>query len=155
MGWDYTVGLNDLPTEVNRALAGAGAKAASMTTPVEALLRARAEGRDNDLLEYWFVGTAHGGAHEGKEYIGLLLFDADTDAKSKLLPYAEELYFDLLNDRTFSKHSRFVQCWGYKALSAEMIPSYYNCPLEYLDKVPSSGEKEDAWRAEVRRRAGA
>jgi len=37
--------------------------------------------------------------------------------------------------------------WGYQQVEEAFHPSYYSCPLEYLDKVPSASNE---WRDKVR-----
>ena len=44
--------------------------------------------------------------------------------------------------------------WGYKGMSEDMGPCYYDCPLSYLDEAdePSSGLARE-WREKVRKLA--
>ncbi|CAK7008890.1 hypothetical protein [Saezia sanguinis] len=37
--------------------------------------------------------------------------------------------------------------WGYQQIEEAFHPSYYSCPLAYLDKVPTASDK---WRNKVR-----
>ena len=40
--------------------------------------------------------------------------------------------------------------WGYKDMDESAGPSYYNCPISYLDMVPDPGGYATEWRAKVR-----
>lgn len=44
--------------------------------------------------------------------------------------------------------SRRLHCWGFKAMSEQVGPFYYDCPLEFIDLVPVVNT---AWREKVRR----
>lgn len=44
--------------------------------------------------------------------------------------------------------------YGYKGMTEEMGPYYWDCPLEFLDLVPSgSPGTNERWRSDVRKRA--
>ena len=151
MGWDFSIGLDHLNNQVNRALRNVGATEAKMTTDPQRLFAAKAEGRTyDDFIEVWFVATA---PVSKERFIGVILFDADVDAKVEMLADAGDLIYDELNDRAYSPSSRLVQCWGRKAMETTMLPAYYGCPLEYFDKVPARSDEEEQWRDDVRRRA--
>ncbi len=90
-----------------------------------------------------------------ERFIGVILFDADVDAKVEMLADAGDLIYDEMSDRAYNPSSRLVQCWGRKAMETTMLPAYYGCPLEYFDKVPARSEAEEEWRNDVRRRASA
>ena len=153
MGWDYSIGLDHLNNQINRALGNVGATEAKMTTTPERLFDAKAEGRTyDDFIEVWFVATA---PVSGERFIGIILFDADVDAKVELLAGAGDLIYDDVSDRVYSPDSRLVQCWGRKVMETQMLPVYYACPLEYLDSVPARSDAEEKWRDDVRRRASA
>ena len=153
MGWDFSIGLDHLNNQANRALRNVGATEAKMTTDPQRLFAAKAEGRTyDDFIEVWFVATA---PTSRERFIGVILFDADVDAKSEMLADAGDLIFDETNDRTYSPSSLLVQCWGRKVLETTMLPAYYGCPLEYFDKVPARGDEEEQWRDDVRRKASA
>ena len=124
-----------------------------MTTTPQRLFTAKAEGRTyDDFIEVWFVATA---PVSRERFIGVILFDADLDAKVEMLADADELIYDDTNDRVYSPSSRLVQCWGRKVMETQMLPAYYGCPLEYFDKVPARSDEEEKWRDDVRRRASA
>ena len=60
MGRDFSIGLDHLNNQVNRALRNVGATEAKMTTEPQRLFAAKAEGRTyDDFIEVWFVATAH------------------------------------------------------------------------------------------------
>ena len=153
MGWDYSIGLDHLNNQVNRALGNVGATEAKMMTTPQRLFDAKAEGRTyDDFIEVWFVATA---PVSGERFVGVILFDADMEAKAELLADAGELIYDDLSDRAYSPGSQLVQCWGRKVMETQMLPAYYACPLEYLDEVPARSDAEEKWRDDVRRRASA
>ena len=153
MGWDYSIGLDHLNNQVNRALRNVGATEAKMTTAPQRLFAAKAENRTyDDFIEVWFVATAR---VSRERFIGVILFDADVDAKVEMLADAGEVIFDETNDKVYSPSSRLVQCWGRKVMETQMLPAYYRCPLHYFDKVPARSDEEEEWREDVRRRASA
>ncbi len=90
-----------------------------------------------------------------ERFIGVILFDADVDAKVEMLGDADDLIYDEINDKAYSPSSQLVQCWGRKVMETQMLPAYYGCPLEYFDKVPARSDEEEQWRNGVRRRASA
>ena len=63
-----------------------------MTTTPQKLFVAKAEGRTYDgFIEVWFVATAR----VSREcFIGVILFDADVNAKIEMLADAGDLIFD-------------------------------------------------------------
>jgi hypothetical protein len=40
--------------------------------------------------------------------------------------------------------------WGYKPIDECMGPYYYGCPMEWLDKYPTTDESALAWRQKCR-----
>ena len=153
MGWDFSIGLDHLNNQVNRALRNVGATEAKMTTDPQRLFAAKAEGRTyDDFIEVWFVATAP--VSKGR-FIGVIIFDADVEAKVEMLADAGELIFDETRDKVYNPSSRLVQCWGRKVMETQMLPAYYGCPLEYFDKVPARSDAEEKWRKDVRRIASA
>ena len=153
MGWDYSIGLDHLNNQINRALRNVGATEAKMTTTPQRLFAAKAEGRTyDDFIEVWFVATA---PVSGERFVGVILFDADVDAKGEMLADARDLIYDDMSDMVYSPGSQLVQCWGRKVMETQMLPVYYACPLEYLDEVPARSDAEEKWREDVRRRANA
>lgn len=153
MGWDFSIGLDHLNNQANRALRNVGATEAKMATTPQKLFAAKAEGRTyDDFIEVWFIATS---PVSKERFIGVILFDADVDAKVEMLADAGDLIFDETNDKAYSPSSRLVQCWGRKVMETTMLPSYYGCPLEYFDKVPARSDEEEQWREDVRQRASA
>jgi hypothetical protein len=43
--------------------------------------------------------------------------------------------------------------WGYKDVEETCGPTYYNCPVSWLDEVPDPGSFATAWRENVRQAA--
>lgn len=49
------------------------------------------------------------------------------------------------------EYSKYHCCWGYKAMEETCGPSYYSCPLSYLEMVDEPDyEYAKNWRKEVR-----
>ena len=82
----------------------------------------------------WFVGRLHTGTEKEREYIGLILIE-----------------FDMEHELTGGGSSPYEKVWRYKVVSAMEGPLQYDCPLEYLDRVPCKTEGLEAeWRKKVR-----
>ena len=149
MGWDFSVGLDHLSNQLDRALREVGATEHKAHGSVKKLFEAKARNMPfDDLIEVWYLA---GSPEDSDRYIGVILFDTDAEAKIEHLHDGEEI---IVNQRTgdpVSVHSQLVQVWGYKVLPSSSAPGYYGCPVSYLDEVPAENEGEKLWRQQVRR----
>ena len=151
MGWDFSVGLDHLSNQLDRALREVGATEHKTHGSVGQLFEAKAQNRIDDFIEVWYLA---GSADDGDRNIGVILFDADAEAKIEHL-HGEELVMNRRTGAPVSVYSLPVQVWGYKVIPSKASPGYYGCPLSYFDEVPADNKSEELWRLRVAGRKGA
>ena len=90
------------------------------------------EGEILDSFGVWIIGTIRPGTAEAREYIGIILIEFD-------------------HDRSDVNSSVYEKAWRYKVISAMEGPIRYDCPVEWLDRVPCNTDGyEESWRKNVR-----
>lgn len=150
MSWDFSDELNHLNHEILHTLLMLGAIEAKMTTPPEKLFAAKETGNDFDgFIEVWFIASS---PTDNKDFIGVILMNADVERKKELPPDARVVIHDDYFDKMYSLSEQLVQFWGTKVMEESMRPNYYGCPIEYLDKVPPRSAQDREWRENVLRR---
>ena len=103
---------------------------------------------EHEHIEGWFLTRA---TKDGEPVICQMLVDFDATAKGATgLPA-----FDDEAGREYPHDNPLVQAWGYKVLDSGSGFGSYTCPMRFLDAAPIvRGEHDEAWRAQMRSRAG-
>ena len=155
MGWSFETEPDHIQNFINDKLREASASAVHVVNDPLAVTRrnltrdSRSCGAtDHDYIEVWYLADS---VRDGKPYIGLLL---DYERNGKRDKRGDSgMVVNRYGDGGWPRSSSLVQVWSCKQMDASMRPSYYGCPLEYLDAVPARSEFEREWYEEVRRRA--
>ena len=125
-----------------------------MTTTPQRLFAAKAEGRTyDDFIEVWFVATA---PVSRERFIGVILFDADMDAKVEMLADAGDVIYDETNDKDAQPLVSAGAVLGSQGNGDDDAAGVLRMPARILRQ--GSREKrcrKKQWRDDVRRRASA
>ena len=104
---------------------------------------------EHEHIEVWFLTRA---TKDGEPVICQMLVDFDATAKGET-GFPD---FDDEAGREYPHDNPLVQAWCYKVLDSGPVFGFYTFPVRFLDDAPIVRcEHDDAWRAEMRARAGA
>ena len=154
MGWTFETEPDHIQNFINDKLREASASAVHvandpLTVTRRNLARDSSGATAHDFIEVWYLADSVWG---GKPYFALLLLDYERNGKRN--GHGDSgMVVNRHGDGGWPRSSPLVQAWGCKQMDASMRPSYYGCPLEYLDAVPARSKHEREWYDEVRRRA--